>query len=183
MWSYLEECIDKNRCIDIPTESLFSKYGFWDGDLISAVCEDEDWYNLKPYSARPDAHEILMTVVRTLVLPHIEEEIELQEMFATCHNPCRAASVCGLTCEELHEIDEYPPDLHPETVKVSVDAIKGIAKGVFLEARAKWEETDSAKAAARNATGKQAFEALPYDQYLVWREMEAAIHEHQKKKA
>lgn len=87
-----------------PNE-LFSKHGFWDGELISYYFETKDG------SYIPCNSELLYECVETFVLPKLNRKIEL--LWANpFHNPVRVKSVDGIdidifTKEELSKAKEH----------------------------------------------------------------------------
>lgn len=75
--------------LTLHAESLFSKWGFRDGDMIG------DWLDEVDDSGRDirryldvDYHRVLRHLVRTYLLPLIPGEFTLYDI-ETCHNPIR----------------------------------------------------------------------------------------------
>lgn len=109
------------------TESLLSKWGFSDGDLL-------DW--LYEFGIR-DKHAVLCAVVRQKVLPALAQRVEVDEI-GTCHNPIRARTVDGKDVTHMH----YDAVLHtkgmltPESVDVTGAEVLEIARSIPVIARA-----------------------------------------------
>ncbi len=114
------------------TESLQSKWGFQDGDILTALVED----NFPEVEARfkyemeheipfresyglkfPD--DLLEIIVRKYILPRISNSITLKRVVG--HNPVRAATIDG----ELVDDYRYPPvkALEPDYIEVDETAI------------------------------------------------------------
>ncbi len=102
------------------TDSLLSKWGFGDGDMLEDLMWDNDLRDV-------DEHEVLIKVVKTLLLPKIDQNVEVYEV-SCIHNPIRARTVDGV------EIDNYKIDhgnlLTPEFIEIDDDVIIKIAKEI-----------------------------------------------------
>lgn len=100
------------------TESILSKWGFDDGDML----DDLLWDNGIELD---DKHKLLIKVVREKVLPEIKQHVEVFEI-GTIHNPIRAESVDGV------KVDNYGdnPNIHllPESVEVDDAEILRMAR-------------------------------------------------------
>lgn len=102
----------------LNSDSLLSKWGFDDGspfDDFIDWCEDNG--HPRPEYARED--ELLRTLVRTHLVPALDQRVELVEI-ETSHNPIRARTVDGVDVEDCWS---YPytaegPTLTPDGVYV-----------------------------------------------------------------
>lgn len=102
--------------LTLDAANLLSKWGFEDGDIIDNYLLDlsESWGVRCP---SPDAHELLVALVRAYLLPEVREQVEVYEI-RTAHNPIRVASVDGTPVD-----DYYPQEGLLSDVSVEVPAI------------------------------------------------------------
>ena len=96
-------------------DSLLSKWGFEDGDILA------DYVNnpLRPlFIIQTAEHDALVELVRTHLLPALDQKVEVYTL-ETIHNPIRANTIDGVTWYE----DDDRPVLTPEYVEVSDDQV------------------------------------------------------------
>lgn len=100
------------------TDSLLSKWGFGDGDMLDDLLFD----NGLPYG-----HDVLIRVVRNKILPVIQQNVEVYEI-STNHNPIRAKAVDGIEVDDYN----YNPNikLTPEYVDVPDSEILELAREI-----------------------------------------------------
>ena len=102
------------------TNSLLSKWGFDDGDILDGLLYDN--------GLDVDAHKVLIKVVKTLLLAKIKQNVEVIEIH-TIHNPIRAQTVDGV------EINNYKYGhgdlLTPKVIDIDDDEIIKIAKEIL----------------------------------------------------
>src|ERR1700674_2572791 len=100
----------KEPCIRLCAESLWSKFGFEDGDILDALMVQDH------VRIRCDTHELLYHLVNKYLLPLLPEKITTT-YWLTSHNPCRISE----------ESDEQFPDLQWDTkyiyVKIPISVI------------------------------------------------------------
>lgn len=108
-------------CLRLDPDSLFSKFGFNDGDVPDAYDEWRARQGLDPvdWVLGGDWHEILDELVRTRLLPLLDHKVEAVTVM-TSHNPVRAAFVDDHTAEEYESLmrEARVADLQPEFVDV-----------------------------------------------------------------
>lgn len=78
--------------IGLSSDSLFSKWGFDDGDVLNYHPLFDEW---------DDNHPALIAIVKRFLLPHIKDNYELEVDLHTCHNPIRIKSFNGLDVSPL----------------------------------------------------------------------------------
>jgi hypothetical protein len=102
----------------LSSASLLSKWGFEDGDMPDELC---DYFDARgtPWE-QVDWHATLVKLVRTFLLPVIDQKIEVDEI-STIHNPIRARTVDGQQVDS-YETDSSTP-LTPDGVDVPLSAI------------------------------------------------------------
>src|SRR5687768_2210978 len=93
--------------VQLNSESLLSKWGFCDGDLLQWLYD----------FGKLDQHATLVELVRRRLLPALNQKVEI-EVIATCHNPCRATTVDGEDVTKWHSELNCPVKLTPEWVIV-----------------------------------------------------------------
>lgn len=112
--------------LTLHAESLFSKWGFCDGDMIG------DWLDEVDDSGRDirrhlgiDYHRVLRYLVRTYLLPLIPGDFTLCDI-STAHNPIRVNTWRG------EEWDDYADDA-PAEVADTCATIPGSVVAEILE--------------------------------------------------
>ncbi len=90
----------QDAMIRLEAASLWSKWGFKDGDILSDL------------PLLSDPHELLFYLVSKYLLPLVDKPISLQ-FWQTCHNPCRLSA----------ESDELYPDLEDDCYHIGVDLL------------------------------------------------------------
>jgi len=85
-----------NRGVVLVASSLLSKWGFRDGDEPD---EYLDWLDEQQLPHPEDWHPVLRHLVRTRLLPLIDEDIEVYDI-ETNHNPIRAGTVNGVEIDD-----------------------------------------------------------------------------------
>jgi hypothetical protein len=109
---------DRGATIEFHAWDLLSKFGFEDGDLL--------WDLISEHGLGVDHHDLLTAVVTGLLLPRLDQEVEVYTIWATLHNPVRARTVDG-------EPADPSMDLTPEWVEIPVADILGIARTLSRE--------------------------------------------------
>ncbi|MFI0825713.1 hypothetical protein ACH4Q7_14795 [Streptomyces roseolus] len=104
------------------SSSLLSKWGFNDGE------DPADWLdwceaNGIDYTALAFP---LLPLVRTHLLPHIEQAVSLVEV-ETCHNPVRVDTVDGIDVTEVWFGRAPEPTLMPDHVDVPMSEVLRLA--------------------------------------------------------
>jgi hypothetical protein len=96
--------------IYLSGDSLFSKYGFNDGDMPDALM---DWLDADhpsvDYSVE-DWHPVLVQLVRGHLLPLLPDGLEVYEI-DTIHNPIRARSLNGVDTTHLERALDLPAEV------------------------------------------------------------------------
>lgn len=90
------------KSLQLHAQSLASKFGFMDGDIVSLFCEEN---NIESELKDKDSHYVLIKLVRKHLLPLVSH-VEVFEI-STMHNPIR--------CE-----DEFIDDMRQSDVQVEV---------------------------------------------------------------
>ena len=110
-WEHGDEFVEFNPEEDhvtFYTQSLMSKWGFGDGDMLGG-------------------HELLQAVVKKFIIPKLDQVIEYQEDINLCHNPIRATKVDGIdTSDFWYGKKEHNIRLTPETIDVSKQDIEDV---------------------------------------------------------
>jgi hypothetical protein len=112
--------------IHLFSDALLSKWGFGDGDEPDAwmdYCDEHgiDW-------TRIEWHPILVRLVRTHLLPAIDQRVEVVEI-ETIHNPIRAETVDGVdVTDHWYDSSGSGPALTPECVEVPFGEVLKIAQ-------------------------------------------------------
>lgn len=88
--------------LQLHAQSLASKFGFMDGDIVSFFCGVN---NIESELKDKDSHEVLIKLVRKHLLPLVSQ-VEVFEI-STMHNPIR--------CE-----DEFIDEMRQSDVQVEV---------------------------------------------------------------
>jgi hypothetical protein len=104
---------DVVRGVVLYASSLLSKWGFRDGDEPDDYL---DWLDDQQLPHPEDWHQILRHLVRTRLLPLIDEDIKVYDI-ETNHNPIRASTVNGVDIDDarasnhgvLHDVDVTIP--------------------------------------------------------------------------
>lgn len=131
------------------TRGLLSKWGFDDGDPFDDV--EEWWHNQHGtgpmrhcdcgfFDLGVDARELLCVLVRRLVLPVLDQRVQVVEI-ETSHNPIRAEVVDGVPLPE----DAWYRVHGPEVPKLTPDCVEipySVIVEVAAELRAGSENTD-----------------------------------------
>lgn len=103
------------------TESLFSKWGFNDGDLVGDFLLEHLEDDLLDGYSKVDEHRALRFLVRAYLLPALAAggaDVEVYDI-ETIHNPVRARAVNGVELDAGVEYGEaLAPRLQPEHVDV-----------------------------------------------------------------
>lgn len=101
------------------TADLYDKFGFADGDLL---------YDFVNPDSGDDSQSLLREVVETLILPRLDQRVELEEDLHTIHNSVRAARVDGVDVSDAqgNEDGRYPT-LAPATIRVPIRRILEIS--------------------------------------------------------
>lgn len=100
------------------TESLLSKFGFGDGDMLNDLLFDSG-------ISLDNEHDLLIKVVREHVLPAIKQQVVVYEI-KTIHNPIRADSIDGVKVNVYQDNEHIK--LEPEFVEVDDSVILKIAR-------------------------------------------------------
>lgn len=90
------------KTLHLHAQSLASKFGFMDGDIVSLFCEEN---NIESELKDKDSHDVLIKLVREHLLPLVSH-IEVFEI-STMHNPIR--------CE-----DDFIDEMRQSDVQVEV---------------------------------------------------------------
>lgn len=90
------------KTLHLHAESLASKFGFMDGDIVSLFCEEN---NLESEIKDKDSHDVLIKLVRKHLLPLVSH-VKVFEIL-TMHNPIR--------CE-----DDFIDEMRHSDVQVEV---------------------------------------------------------------
>jgi hypothetical protein len=106
------------------TPDLTSKWGFHDGDLLLVDARTRELLE----ATGADSHDLLVAIVRELVLPCLDQRIELVDL-VTLHNPARAASVDGVPLGSYgNPPDDHPPvEVSPDVVEVPMREVRALA--------------------------------------------------------
>lgn len=106
----------------LPTASLFSKWGFNDGDEPDGFL---DWAEEHGHSATVRAvawHDVLALVVTERLAPALDAQLELT-VIKTIHNPVRATRCNGESVEHCWYGEMPAPEVRPDSVTVSYEEI------------------------------------------------------------
>lgn len=115
--------MSRDRSTDVlrlSSSSLLSKWGFQDGDEPEMVYDYCEAHGID-YS-RLDWHATLIKLVRTYLLPALDQDVEVYEVI-TIHNPIRAEAVDGVRTWSEVEIHASGVSLTPEYVDVPMDQV------------------------------------------------------------
>lgn len=104
------------------TDSLLSKFGFGDGDMLDDLLFDNG-INLD------NDHDFLIKVVREHVLPAVKQQVDVYEI-VTIHNPIRAERIDGVLVN-IYD-DNKHIKLDPEFVDVDDSVILKMARNQEL---------------------------------------------------
>lgn len=97
-----------NRVVTFHADSLASKWGFEDGDILGE-------FDL-PNSV--DEHALLIRLVRAHLLPLLNPRLEVIEI-GTCHNPIRAlGEIWWMYCEDSYVTVEITEAMVQEALNV-----------------------------------------------------------------
>lgn len=109
------------RTYTLRSANLVSKWGFNDGDLDDALL---DWLEEHGIRYRDvDDGEVLIWMVRTYLVPALEQDVELVEI-ETSHHPIRADRVDGVdVSEHWYSGRDTGPALTPDAVEVPYEDI------------------------------------------------------------
>lgn len=99
-------------------ESLFSKWGFNDGDIPDHIADALDDAGLPTNGWRV----VLCRLVREHLVPALDQRVEVTEI-ETCHNPIRASTVDGVDVEDCWYGDVPKPALTPDAVEIPLDEV------------------------------------------------------------
>lgn len=120
--------------ITLSSDSLFSKWGFNDGDVLDDIIYDAEnagRLHRNGYGSHNGlAHDTLIELVKTELLPELPRRVETYEI-CSIHNPIRAAE---------HEVHDFTC----VTVSVSYAKVIATARRLIDQARTK-EEPDVAQ--------------------------------------
>lgn len=110
--------------VELRAESLFSKWGFGDGDMLDDILE-ANGFDQEP--RRDDDHlyfdhEVLALCVERYLLPELPEPVATFRV-GTIHNPIRAETVKKWEAE-------IPPALLGFGVEISADTVLAVAREV-----------------------------------------------------
>lgn len=72
------------KTLHLHAQSLASKFGFMDGDIVSLFCEEN---NIESELKDKDSHDVLIKLVRKHLLPLVSH-VKVFEI-STMHNPIR----------------------------------------------------------------------------------------------
>jgi hypothetical protein len=111
---------------------LLSKWGFDDGSLPDGYL---DWLDDQGLDYPDDDTEILRTLVRTRLVPALDQRVELVEI-ETSHNPIRATTVDGVDVEECWYGRQEEPTLTPDAVFVPYRDVHAVAERANKEGAA-----------------------------------------------
>jgi len=122
--------------IVFDTDSLFSKWGFCDGDLLCELIFDVSEEMGVP-SKNVDFHQCLHKVLKKYVIPKIKNRLDIV-FITTCHNPVRTRTLDGV------EVDWFDPEwyensglkLEPEVIAVDEDTVKQTIMDVLAASEA-----------------------------------------------
>ena len=103
---------DPSSTITFYPDGLTHKFGFSDGDLLADLVEE---HHLAVYH-----HDLLEAVVVRLVVPRLDQEVEVYRIEATLHNPMRARTIDGVEAD-------HGDTLTPEIIEIPVADILEIA--------------------------------------------------------
>ena len=73
------------------TDSLLSKWGFSDGDMLEDLLYDNNLGDV-------DTHTVLIKVVKEMVAPKVKQVLDIYEI-PSIHNPIRTNSVDGVAVD------------------------------------------------------------------------------------
>lgn len=90
------------KTLHLHAQSLASKFGFMDGDIVSLFCEEN---NIESEIKDKDSHDVLIKLVRKHLLPLVSH-VKVFEIL-TMHNPIR--------CE-----DDFIDEMRHSDVQVEV---------------------------------------------------------------
>lgn len=90
------------KTLHLHAQSLASKFGFMDGDIVSLFCEEN---NIESEIKDKDSHDVLIKLVRKHLLPLVSH-VKVFEIL-TMHNPIR--------CE-----DDFIDEMRHSNVQVEV---------------------------------------------------------------
>lgn len=90
------------KTLHLHAQSLASKFGFMDGDIVSLFCEEN---NIESELKDKDSHDVLIKLVRKHLLPLVSN-VKVFEIL-TMHNPIR--------CE-----DDFIDEMRHSDVQVEV---------------------------------------------------------------
>lgn len=90
------------KTLQLHANSLASKFGFMDGDIVSLFCEEN---NIESELKDKDSHDVLIKLVRKHLLPLVSH-VKVFEIL-TMHNPIR--------CE-----DDFIDEMRHSDVQVEV---------------------------------------------------------------
>lgn len=99
------------------TSGLLSKFGFKDGDIL-----DDIWFDVEDSGIEPkiDRHQFLIKVVKELLIPKIDNNIELLEI-DTIHNPIRASKVDGI---DINSFDDNNIIINPKFIEIESELLE-----------------------------------------------------------
>lgn len=81
------------KSLQLHAQSLASKFGFMDGDIVSLFCEEN---NIESELKDKDSHDVLIKLVRKHLLPLVSH-VEVFEI-STMHNPIRCEDDSLMIC-------------------------------------------------------------------------------------
>jgi len=93
----------------LDSDSLLSKYGFGDGDMLDDIVWDwwdarnSEWGSSPPFTQ----HAVLVAVVKRHLLPALPEQVDTFAI-GTCHNPIRVDKVNGERISHAGAGGSYP---------------------------------------------------------------------------
>jgi hypothetical protein len=113
--------------LTLLSESLLSKWGFWDGAKPE---EFLDWCDEQGVNYRGlDWHAVLSALVRRYLLPELEKNHAITLIdIGTSHNPVRASIVDGRDVEDDWYENESSVRLTPESVSIPYTVVAEVMK-------------------------------------------------------
>lgn len=113
------------RNLILTADSLLTKWGFDDGDLVKDYLDELHDYAWIPSPISPERDELLHAVVMQYLVPELGRrgiEVEIVRTI-TCHNPIRATAVSGKRTVDFLMQDDWINPLEGVSVSVKPEEI------------------------------------------------------------
>ena len=124
--------------IELSTLGMAAKWGFQDGDVFGNDTRVQTLLRRvhRDTGLRVSDRDLLVAVVRQLVVPQLDQLVEIDEI-VTLHNPARATCVDGVLLDSygLSVEDGEPVGITPDVVEVPPERIRMVAMELANHAR------------------------------------------------